>query len=69
MQLASVMAGFSLGEADLLRRAMSKKKRATMEGMRTKFMKGAQAVSYTHLDVYKRQHRFFETVRSGNREN
>lgn len=47
MQLASVMAGFSLGEADLLRRAMSKKKRATMEGMRAKFMNGAQANGYS----------------------
>lgn len=47
MQLASVMAGFSLGEADLLRRAMSKKKRATMEGMRAKFMKGAQQNGYS----------------------
>ena len=47
MQLASAMAGFSLGEADLLRRAMSKKKQATMEGMRAKFLNGAQANGYT----------------------
>jgi DNA polymerase-3 subunit alpha len=47
MQLASAMAGFSLGEADLLRRAMSKKKRATMESMRTRFMKGAKANGYS----------------------
>ena len=42
MQLASVMAGFSLGEADLLRRAMSKKKRATMRDAANS-MNGAQA--------------------------
>lgn len=47
MQLASVMAGFTLGEADLLRRAMSKKKKATMENMRTKFIAGATEHGYS----------------------
>ena len=47
MQLASVMAGFTLGEADLLRRAMSKKKKATMEDMRTKFIAGATEHNYS----------------------
>lgn len=46
MQLASAMAGFTLGEADLLRRAMSKKKKQTMDSMRAKFMAGAQAKGY-----------------------
>ncbi|WP_283620651.1 DNA polymerase III subunit alpha [Limosilactobacillus avium] len=46
MQLASAMAGFTLGEADLLRRAMSKKKKQTMAGMRTKFMAGAEKKGY-----------------------
>lgn len=41
MQSASAMAGFSLGQADLLRRAMSKKKKQTMESMRQKFITGA----------------------------
>lgn len=41
MQVASVMAGFTMGEADLLRRAMSKKKQATMEKMRSQFIRGA----------------------------
>ena len=31
MQIASVMAGYSLGEADILRRAMGKKKKEVME--------------------------------------
>ena len=34
MQIAQVMAGYSLGEADLLRRAMGKKIRAEMEKQR-----------------------------------
>ncbi|MBD5806590.1 DNA polymerase III subunit alpha [Limosilactobacillus walteri] len=47
MQVASVMAGFSLGEADLLRRAMSKKKKQTMEDMRAKFLAGAEKHGYS----------------------
>lgn len=47
MQVASAMAGFSLGEADLLRRAMSKKKRQTMDSMRSKFITGAKQRGYT----------------------
>lgn len=47
MQLASAMAGFTLGEADLLRRAMSKKKAAVMAGMRDKFLKGAVKNGFT----------------------
>ncbi|MBB1078322.1 DNA polymerase III subunit alpha [Limosilactobacillus sp. STM2_1] len=47
MQVASAMAGFSLGEADLLRRAMSKKKRQTMEQMRAKFLAGAEKRGYS----------------------
>lgn len=43
MQVASAMAGFTLGQADLLRRAMSKKKKATMEAMRKRFIEGAVA--------------------------
>ncbi|RRK11000.1 DNA polymerase III subunit alpha [Lactiplantibacillus garii] len=43
MQVAAVMGGFSLGEADLLRRAMSKKKRAVIDEMRQKFIAGAEA--------------------------
>ncbi len=42
MQIASRLAGFSLGEADLLRRAMGKKKKAVMEAQRKKFLDGAR---------------------------
>ena len=38
MQIASVMAGYSLGEADILRRAMSKKKTEVMLEEREKFI-------------------------------
>lgn len=48
MQVASKMAGFTLGQADLLRRAMSKKKRATMESMRNRFIDGAVQNGYSH---------------------
>mgnify|MGYP003703727969 CR=1 FL=1 len=41
MQIAQVMAGYSLGEADLLRRAMGKKIRAEMEKQRAIFVAGA----------------------------
>ena len=41
MQIAQVMAGYSLGEADLLRRAMGKKIKEAMDAERPKFEKGA----------------------------
>jgi DNA polymerase-3 subunit alpha len=41
MQIAQVLAGYSLGEADLLRRAMGKKIRKEMEQQRERFMSGA----------------------------
>lgn len=41
MQSARELAGYTLGEADLLRRAMGKKKKAVMEKERAKFVEGA----------------------------
>jgi len=41
MQIAQVLAGYSLGEADLLRRAMGKKKKAEMDAQRARFAEGA----------------------------
>ncbi len=41
MQIANVVAGYSLGEADLLRRAMGKKKAEVMAEHRAKFLGGA----------------------------
>ena len=43
MRIASELAGFTLGEADLLRRAMGKKKAEVMEEQREKFVEGAAA--------------------------
>jgi DNA polymerase-3 subunit alpha len=53
MQIAQVMAGYSLGEADLLRRAMGKKIRAEMEQQRERFVAGsvANGVSRGHADT------------------
>ena len=42
MQIAQIMAGYSLGEADLLRRAMGKKIKAAMDAERPKFETGAK---------------------------
>jgi DNA polymerase-3 subunit alpha len=41
MQIAQILAGYSLGEADLLRRAMGKKKKEEMELQRARFVSGA----------------------------
>jgi DNA polymerase-3 subunit alpha len=41
MQAAQVLAGYSLGEADLLRRAMGKKIRKEMQAQRERFVSGA----------------------------
>ncbi|WP_430414746.1 DNA polymerase III subunit alpha [Parasphingorhabdus sp.] len=41
MQAAQIIAGYSLGEADLLRRAMGKKIQAEMDAQRSIFVKGA----------------------------
>jgi DNA polymerase-3 subunit alpha len=43
MQIAQVFAGFSLGQADLLRRAMGKKIKAEMAAQRDDFVEGAMA--------------------------
>ncbi len=43
MQISNVVAGYSLGEADLLRRAMGKKDPAEMAKQRERFMSGAAA--------------------------
>ena len=41
MQIAQELSGFSLGEADILRRAMGKKKKEEMESLRSTFVDGA----------------------------
>jgi DNA polymerase-3 subunit alpha len=41
MQIAQILSGYSLGEADLLRRAMGKKIKAEMDKQRARFVDGA----------------------------
>ena len=43
MQIAQILAGYSLGEADLLRRAMGKKIKAEMDAQKARFATGAAA--------------------------
>ncbi|WP_296816127.1 DNA polymerase III subunit alpha [Brevundimonas sp.] len=42
MQIAQILSGYSLGEADLLRRAMGKKKPEEMAKQKQRFMRGAE---------------------------
>ena len=46
MQIANIIAAYSLGEADLLRRAMGKKKAEEMAAHRAKFVSGAKAKGF-----------------------
>ena len=43
MQAAQILAGYSLGDADLLRRAMGKKVKAEMDAQRSRFVEGCAA--------------------------
>jgi len=45
MQAAQILAGYSLGDADLLRRAMGKKIQAEMDAQRARFVEGCAEVS------------------------
>jgi DNA polymerase-3 subunit alpha len=53
MQIANRLAGYSLGEADLLRRAMGKKKAEEMAQQRDRFVKGATQRSYPAKKIEK----------------
>lgn len=48
---ANVLAGYSLGEADILRRAMGKKKQEEMDKQRAKFVKGCKQVNDIPADL------------------
>ena len=52
MQIAQLLSGYSLGEADMLRRAMGKKIKAEMDAQRVRFREGSgpQGVSETLAD-------------------
>ena len=45
LQAARILAGYSLGEADLLRRAMGKKIQSEMDAQRQRFVDGCKDVS------------------------
>jgi len=51
MQVASRLAGFTLGEADLLRRAMGKKQKDVMAAQRDKFVKGCRPHGISEKDA------------------
>jgi DNA polymerase-3 subunit alpha len=51
MQIANLMAGFTLAEADLLRRAVSKKKREVLDEQRAHFLAGCLRQGYTAKDA------------------
>ena len=51
MQIAQILSGYSLGEADLLRRAMGKKIKAEMDAQRVRFVKGAVEGGLTEDDA------------------
>ncbi len=53
MQIANALAGFSLGDADLLRRAMGKKDEAIMAEQRERFVKGAVERKFPQKKVEK----------------
>jgi DNA polymerase-3 subunit alpha len=51
MRIANVLASYSLGEADLLRRAMGKKNAEAMAEQRDRFMSGAAALGHPKAPV------------------
>src|SRR5438477_8727278 len=53
MQIANKLAGYSLGEADLLRRAMGKKDAEEMAQQRERFVKGAKERNYNERKIEK----------------
>ncbi|HOW96563.1 MAG TPA: DNA polymerase III subunit alpha [Kiritimatiellia bacterium] len=53
-QVANVLAGFSLGQGDILRRAMGKKKKEVMDEMEEKFVQGCQKTNHVPPRVAKK---------------
>jgi len=47
MEVARIIAGYSMGKADLLRRAMGKKKKEIIDGEKTPFLEGAAKQGYS----------------------
>ncbi len=53
MRIATDIADFSLAEADLLRKAMGKKKKSVMKSMKKRFMDRAQKKGFSRADAQK----------------
>ncbi|MFC2157821.1 DNA polymerase III subunit alpha [Acidobacteriota bacterium] len=53
MRIATDLAGFTLGEADLLRKAMGKKKTAVMKAQQARFAKGAKSKGISQAKASK----------------
>jgi len=51
MQVARIIAGYSMGQADLLRRAMGKKKKEIIKKEKIPFLEGAQKQGYSKDDA------------------
>lgn len=51
LQIANVFAGYSLGEADILRRAIGKKKKSILDKEKKRFIKGAAEKGYAKADA------------------
>jgi DNA polymerase-3 subunit alpha len=61
MQIANLLASYSLGEADLLRRAMGKKSAEEMAKQRDRFMSGAAALGHpksTVSEIFEQMEKF-----------
>lgn len=61
MQIAQQLAGYSLGEADILRRAMGKKKAEEMQQQKERFLDGARANGITEklaTDIFNQMETF-----------
>lgn len=62
MKLAQVMGGFSLKEADTLRKAVGKKDMALLESLRAKFEEGAKQKGVGEEDIVRIWHDVFEAA-------
>ena len=64
MLLAQKLAGFSKGDADVLRKAMGKKDRKTLDKMKGKFIEGAVAKGHPSKNAGKNLDRLgsFRTI-------
>ena len=63
MQISQLLASFSLGEADLLRRAMGKKDSAAMAKQRDRFMEGAAKLGHPKAvveEIFEQMRKFSE---------